>query len=66
MYTSDFLLTPSGTQIPAFWGRQVKSQPSQTAGELLAQLSLSSGSLCGAGCSPALSFPRGAGMQGTA
>lgn len=31
MRTFGFLLTHPGVQIPAFWGRQVKSQPSQTA-----------------------------------
>lgn len=31
MYTFDFLLTHPSMKIPAFWGRQVKLQPSQTA-----------------------------------
>lgn len=35
------LLTHLGVQIPAFWGRQVKSQLSQSAGELLTELAAS-------------------------
>lgn len=62
MSVFDALLTHLDMQIPAFWGRQVKSQLSQSAGELLTEQAASvepGASLC----SPS-PWSRGAGGSG--